>query len=110
VTALDTLSLRAVRRTIERLGGPKRSATRVPGRPLRLSGLWQAADGPGRESVLAHILELNPSAGEAFLATFTTRELELYRDHLLSAMEPRGPTARWVRPGDMPAICVSEAA
>ena len=110
VTALDALSIGAVRRTLERLSGARRPTTSSPGRAIRLSGSWQAADGPGREVVLAHILDLNPSASEAFLASFTTRELELYRDHLLSAMEPRGRTARWVRPGDMPAICVSEAA
>jgi len=63
-----------------------------------------------RAQLTGHIMELNPTATPTFLAGFTNSQLVHYLRHLLSSQEPRGATARWVRPNDSPAIQRWEAA
>jgi hypothetical protein len=47
---------------------------------------------------------MNPSATPEFLARFGEQSLGNYLEHLVSALEPRGRTARWVRRNETPAI------
>lgn len=54
--------------------------------------------------LVERILALNPSATEEYLQGFDRNALSIYLRHLLAALEPRGRQARWVRPGDTPAI------
>lgn len=63
-------------------------------------------EGLSRLQVVERIMDLNHSATEAYLDTFSDRALTSYLAHLESAGQPRG--ARWVRPGDTPAIIVRE--
>jgi len=60
--------------------------------------------GLSREQLMDRIAELNPSASPEFLARFGLESLGNYFDHLISAQEPRGRMARWVRRGETPAI------
>lgn len=62
-----------------------------------------------REQLVVQIQEFNPTARAAYLGRFSIRALETYLEHLRSASTPRGPAARWVRPGDTPAIVGFEA-
>lgn len=61
-----------------------------------------------REHLIDGIIAINPTATVAFLSRFADTALRGYLDHLLSAQEPRGRSAAWVRPGDSPAIVVRE--
>lgn len=63
-----------------------------------------------REHLIDGIIAINPTATVAFLNRFPDAALRGYLDHLLSAQEPRGRSAAWVRPGDSPAIVVREPA
>ncbi len=71
--------------------------------------VFDAAVDQTKAAALQRILELNPRADVAFLSQFRSGPLETYLAHLESAQIPRGPQARWVRPGDSPAICWREA-
>jgi hypothetical protein len=64
---------------------------------------------PAKAAAVERILALNPRADIEFLAQFGAGPLETYLAHLEAAQVPRGPLARWVRPGDSPAICWREA-
>ena len=57
-----------------------------------------------REQVVDRIISINPTATAAFLDRFSEQRLEKYLDHLVAASGPRGSNARWMRPGDAPAI------
>lgn len=57
-----------------------------------------------REQLIDRIIEINPSATTTFLSAFEHSSLARYLDHLAAAEAPRGRDARWVRPGDTPAI------
>jgi hypothetical protein len=57
-----------------------------------------------REQVVDRILTMNPTATTDFLGDFPESSLLAYLEHLLAASQPRGRSARWVRPGDSPAI------
>ncbi|MDX2114947.1 MAG: hypothetical protein SFZ24_04900 [Planctomycetota bacterium] len=64
-----------------------------------------------REQLVLEIQGYNPSATLEYLGRFTTRALHRYLEHLQAASEPRGRMARWLRPGDTPAImgfCASD--
>lgn len=63
---------------------------------------------PAVAALIDEIRSHNPSAAQSFLATFTRRDLEVYLEHLGSAKEPRGRTARWLRPGDTPAMVLRQ--
>lgn len=56
------------------------------------------------EQLIERVRTLNPTARVEYLARFDRLALANYLDHLISAMEPRGPRARWVRPLETPAI------
>ena len=61
-----------------------------------------------REQVVDRIMTINPTAAAEFLARFKSQSLANYLEHLLSAQQPRGRGARWVRPDESPAIMVAE--
>lgn len=61
-----------------------------------------------RSQVIERLLTLNPTASVEFLEGFSERALRTYLDHLAAAQVPRGRMARWVRPGDTPAIVMAE--
>lgn len=63
---------------------------------------------PVRARVLDEIISLNPSATAAFLDRFATPELRSYLEHLEATQQPRGASARWVRPSGTPGIVVHE--
>jgi hypothetical protein len=63
---------------------------------------------PAVAALIDEIRAHNPSAAQSFLATFARRDLEVYLEHLGSAKEPRGRTARWLRPGDTPAMVLRQ--
>lgn len=63
---------------------------------------------PAVAALIDEIRMYNPSATQSFLTTFTRRDLEVYLEHLGSAKEPRGRTARWLRPGDTPAMVLRQ--
>lgn len=56
------------------------------------------------EQLIERIQALNPTAGTEYLSRFSREALMVYLEHMTSALEPRGRTARWTRPGDTPAI------
>lgn len=56
------------------------------------------------EQLVDQITTVNPTASPEFLARFTAANLANYLRHLLCAQEPRGRTARWIRPQETPAI------
>ena len=60
--------------------------------------------GMTREQLMDRIAGLNPSASPEFLARFGLESLGNYFEHLLSAQEPRGRMARWVRRPETAAI------
>lgn len=63
---------------------------------------------PATAALIDEIRAHNPSASQAFLATFTKRDLEVYLEHLGNAKEPRGRSSRWLRPGDTPAMVLRQ--
>lgn len=66
---------------------------------------------PGnREAAITRIIDLNPSATAEFLSQFSTEQLGLYLEHLLSVQGPRGRESGWTRRGDTPAIVASRSA
>jgi hypothetical protein len=62
-----------------------------------------------REQVVDRIITINPTATTSFLERFNDRSLGMYLDHLVAASRPRGRGARWLRPGDSPAILARES-
>lgn len=56
------------------------------------------------EQLVTQITAVNPTATHEFLARFSTRALSNYLRHLHASQEPRGRTARWLRPDETPAI------
>ncbi|MEL6497505.1 MAG: hypothetical protein AAF937_00350 [Planctomycetota bacterium] len=63
-----------------------------------------------RDSVIAQIIGLNPTATPNFLNQFAADQLWLYLRHLVASQAPRGPEAVWQRPGDAPAILAARSA
>jgi hypothetical protein len=61
-----------------------------------------------REQVVDRIITINPTASTTFLSKFNEASLGRYLDHLLASSSPRGRNARWMRPGDSPAIMTRE--
>jgi len=61
-----------------------------------------------REQVVDRIITINPTATTSFLSKFNEDSLGRYLDHLVATSGPRGRNARWLRPGDSPAILVRE--
>lgn len=61
-----------------------------------------------REQVVDRIITINPTATTSFLAGFSEASLGRYLDHLVATSCPRGRHARWLRPGDSPAIVARE--
>lgn len=57
-----------------------------------------------REQLMLQIQSINPTATTRHLERFSVGALGLYLAHLHAASEPRGRTARWVRPAETPAI------
>ena len=53
---------------------------------------------------MEQILEFNPSATLEFLSEFSDQDLSNYLNHLLWLQQPRTGQARWIRPGDSPAV------
>lgn len=68
------------------------------------------SDSPARAGLMQRILEINPTASSDFLGRFKTPELEAYLQHLLAAAQPRGRSARWIRPDNTRGIAMSEPA
>jgi hypothetical protein len=66
----------------------------------------ESPTGLRRWQIMERIMELNTTAGEEYLASFSDHSLGRYLAHLESMDSPRG--ARWERPGDSPAIMVRE--
>lgn len=64
---------------------------------------------PEQARIMNQILELNPSASMDFLGQFSPSALGDYLEHLTSASEPRGRTARRGRPENTPAVTVRTA-
>lgn len=63
-----------------------------------------------REQLMLQIQAMNPTATIDHLVRFSARALGLYLAHLSAAAEPRGRTARWIRPAETPAIIGFDAA
>lgn len=63
-----------------------------------------------RSQLIEEILKVNHSALASFLESFDERALEVYARRLRCLEQPRGRTARWVRPDDAPAIAMCESA
>lgn len=57
-----------------------------------------------RSQVVDQIISINHSATAEYLEQFEQRSLDTYLAHLISAQQPRGPHARWDRPGDTPSM------
>lgn len=68
----------------------------------------EPAEGLSGLQLVERIMDLNPSATESYLGTFSDRALTSYLAHLETVGQPRG--GRWERPGDTPAIVVRETA
>jgi hypothetical protein len=62
-----------------------------------------------REQLLDRILTLNTTATTDFLVSFSTRELDMYHEHLQAASTPRGRNARWIRENTAPATSMALA-
>jgi hypothetical protein len=89
--------------------------------PVRIDISWmrpRAGDQPSdprptehelveRSRLVARILEMNPSASSTFLESFKLNDLSAYLNHLMSAAQPRGRLARWIRPDNTPGIAAS---
>lgn len=63
-----------------------------------------------RERLISRLLELNSSASAEFLSQFSTEQLSLYLEHLLSSQGPRGSESAWQRPGDTRAVLAAQSA
>lgn len=57
-----------------------------------------------RTQVVEQIISINHSATAQYLEQFEQRSLDTYLEHLIAVQQPRGPHARWDRPGDTPAM------
>jgi hypothetical protein len=57
-----------------------------------------------KPQLVDRIIALNSTASPDFLGVFSETALTRYLEHLQAAQEPRGSRARWIRPGDSPAI------
>jgi hypothetical protein len=57
-----------------------------------------------KAQLIASIMEINPSASQAWLARFDVSALRRYLDHLQHALEPRGRSSIWIRDGETPAV------
>jgi len=68
-----------------------------------------AEQGSVRATLIAEILELNPSATVDFLSSFSVPALEEYRAHLRLTTEPRGRSAAWTRRPGVPGIVTRAA-
>ena len=79
-------------------------STGAPGRTSEPLECSSSSSRLTREQVVDRIIAINPTATSAFLARFPEDKLEKYLDHLVAASTPRGRHARWMRPGDAPAI------
>lgn len=84
---------------------PAAPATQIESKPS-----IEGADAPIRAGLIQRILELNPTAPSEFLARFGPKDLESYLQHLLVAAQPRGRSARWIRPDNTRGIAMSEPA
>lgn len=90
---------------------PRRFAWRTtPKAPVAPQPPAEAPLDAARAALVAQILELNPSASKAFLASFRESALRNYLEHLRSAQIPRGRDARWVRPDETAAVMCRERA
>lgn len=67
-------------------------------------GPESAPPGLTREQLIDRIQSYNATASADYLVHFSIGALGRYLDHLIAASEPRGPGARWTRPGDTRAI------
>lgn len=56
------------------------------------------------QQLVDQITTYNPTASPDFLARFSPTNLMTYLQHLIACQEPRGRTARWIRPYETPAI------
>ena len=56
------------------------------------------------EQLVQQINAYNPTATPEFLGRFSPMALANYLRHLIATQEPRGRTARWLRPNETPAI------
>lgn len=54
-----------------------------------------------RTRLMTRILDLNPTATTGFLERFSLDELAEYHAHLAAASQPRGRSARWIRPDNV---------
>lgn len=66
------------------------------------------APGLNRTQLLERIMDLNTTASEEYLGSFSEGSLARYLAHLESAGSPRG--GRWERIAETPAIVVRETA
>lgn len=57
-----------------------------------------SCNGLTRVQIVDRILAMNPSATADFLDRFDAQSLGDYLDHLTAATQPRGRSARWIRP------------
>lgn len=99
-------------RSLLRRFGLRRTVEVRPAAPFDHPASVEHADAtpvdPAAAALIDEIRSHNPSASQAFLATFTKRDLETYLEHLASAKEPRGRASRWLRPGDTPAMVLRQ--
>ncbi len=65
---------------------------------------WESTSGLSRSAIVEQILEINNTASLEFLSEFSDQDLSNYLNHLLWLQQPRTGQARWVRPGDSPAV------
>lgn len=101
---------RSLRRAIARFAEPPLAEMLDASEPAAIHPRARVRRGDGiltREQVIDRILAINPTAAPDFLNRFGAEHLRLYLDHLVSAQQPRGRDARWVRPRETPAIVVS---
>ena len=82
-------------------------STPIPFAPRR-DELRDQAPGLSRSQLLERIMDLNTTATEEYLDSFTEGSLARYLAHLESAGSPRG--GRWERTAETPAILVRETA
>ena len=71
--------------------------------------LWRSSFVQQKNRIIDDICEVNPSAQRGWLDMFSLDELEHYRAHLLTTLEPPS-TTRWVRLGDLSAMAMRECA
>ncbi|MBX3322809.1 MAG: hypothetical protein KF757_07440 [Phycisphaeraceae bacterium] len=65
---------------------------------------WESTEGLSRSAIVEQILEINITASLEFLSEFSDQDLSNYLNHLLWLQQPRTGQARWIRPGDSPAV------